>query len=390
MRSDVNTGRSIRVEKLTLNGADRLALFFPFDRQLMAKAKSCGASWCRLNRCWHVPHAAHAVNNLFKTFRGVAWLDVSALRKVHPRTHARPNAKGTVKPQASLPSGYMETLIRRRYSVRTQQQYTSHFRAFMAFYPECEPENLTETDIHRYLLHLVKIKQVSSSTQNGVINAIKFYYEKVLGQEKREYWIDRPRTEKRLPIVASEDEVLRLIAASGNIKHETVISMLFSTGIRRSELLNLRIADINLDRTQVFVRGGKGKKDRYTSLSKTLSHTLRQYLVAYKPRYWLFEGPRQRQYSATSVAAIVKRARVRAGITTHITPHVLRHSFATHLMERGVDLRQIQQLLGHSSLKTTQRYTHVSDISLQRILNPLDAITEYKKLKTNSLTPSNT
>lgn len=209
-----------------------------------------------------------------------------------------------------------------------------------------------------------------------MINAIKFYYEKVLGQPKSEYWIDRPKKGKRLPEVLSKEEVLQMLKATNNLKHYTIIALLYSAGLRRSELLNLRLKDINFDRQQIWVRGGKGMKDRTTLLSENLIPVFKRYLDDYKPNYWFVEGPNRKPYSTASVAAVVKNAAQNADLQKVVTPHMLRHSFATHLMDNGVDTRIIQKLLGHNSIKTTSIYTHVSQKDLQKIVSPFDHLTK--------------
>ncbi len=383
MKSDGKHGKTVQLQHLQHRGQRCLAIRFPYDSALAASAKAAGAIWSGTNKTWYLPNENGALDKVFNAFKGKAWVDINALRgdgaPTAPPTppKRRSPASGA---QAELPPGYLEKLTRRRYSESTRKQYTSHFKAFLAFFKDRDPKGISEEEIRTYLLQLVSEQKVGYSKQNGVINAIKFYYEKVLDQEKHEYWIDRPRKEKRLPTVASEEEVIKLIGAIDNIKHKAIVAMLYSTGIRRAEVLNLRVQDVNLDRTQVIVRAGKGKKDRYTTLSSNLAKTLVIYLQRYQPTTWFFEGPEHQPYSATSISRILQRAREKAGIVTKITPHVLRHSFATHLMERGTDLRTIQRLLGHESLKTTEIYTHVCDISLQKVINPLDAIFASKQL----------
>lgn len=377
VEADGKHGKRVQLEHLQHRGLRCLAIRFPYDSALITSARATGAHWSKTHKTWYLPNENGVLDKVFNAFKGKAWVDVNALRgdgaPIAPPTppKRRTQASGT---QTELPPGYSEKLTRRRYSESTRKQYTSHFKAFLAYFKGKAAKDISEDEVQTYLLHLVRDRKVGHSTQNGVINAIKFYYEQVLGQEKHEYWIDRPRKEKRLPTVASEEEVIRLIGAIDNIKHKAIVAMLYSTGIRRAEVLNLRVQDVNLDRTQVLIRGGKGKKDRYTTLSSNLAKTLVVYLQRYQPTTWFFEGPEQRPYSATSISRILQRAREKAGIATKITPHVLRHSFATHLMERGTDLRTIQRLLGHESLKTTEIYTHVSDVSLQKVTNPLDAI----------------
>ncbi len=277
-----------------------------------------------------------------------------------------------------IPEEYVDLLIRRRYSENTIRVYSSLFEEFINFYPDKAPKDITESDIRKYQDYLVKKRKISTSTQNQAINAIKFYYEKVLGREKGDYYIERPRKENRLPKIISETELLKLLKATENIKHKTIITMLYSSGIRRGELLNLRIHDLDFEKKIIFVRGGKGNKDRTTILADKAILVLNKYLEMYKPNYWLFEGLNRKPYSPTSVLSILKKSSLKAGLNKIVRPHMLRHSFATHMLEQGVDLRFIQTLLGHSSPKTTEIYTHVTKFSLAKIKSPFDAIFDSK------------
>jgi site-specific recombinase XerD len=194
----------------------------------------------------------------------------------------------------------------------------------------------------------------------------------------RFYEIERPIKEHKLPKVLSKEEVLTIIDHTNNIKHRCIVSLLYSAGLRRSELINLKIPDIDSKRMLIRVEDAKGNKDRYSLLSNTVLQDLRRYYLQYKPQEYLFEGPQNEKYSSTSIASIIKNAAEKAGITKKVTPHMLRHSpasaggFATHLLENGTDLRNIQTLLGHNSLKTTEIYTHVAAISFNKIKNLLD------------------
>jgi site-specific recombinase XerD len=277
-----------------------------------------------------------------------------------------------------IPEEYVNLLIRRRYSENTIRVYSSLFEEFINFYPDKAPKDITESDIRKYQDYLVKKRKISTSTQNQAINAIKFYYEKVLGREKGDYYIERPRKENRLPKIISETELLKLLKATENIKHKTIITMLYSSGIRRGELLNLRIHDLDFEKKIIFVSGGKGNKDRTTILADKAILVLKKYLEMYKPNYWLFEGLDRKPYSPTSVLSILKKSSLKAGLNKIVRPHMLRHSFATHMLEQGVDLRFIQTLLGHSSPKTTEIYTHVTKFSLAKIKSPFDAIFDSK------------
>jgi site-specific recombinase XerD len=238
-------------------------------------------------------------------------------------------------------------------------------------------------------------------------NWVKFYYEKVLGRQKEYYDIERPRKENTLPDVVSQEELFKMIKTCTNDKNRLLITLIYSAGLRRSEILNLRKQDIRNDEHFIFVRGGKGNKDRTTLLSAQVEKQLESYYEKWKPNYWVFEGPGRTQYSASSILNIVKNTARLAGINRKVAPHMLRHSFATHLIEQGVSLRHIQLLLGHTSSKTTEIYpvgiyyiswkssintefsngvnTHIANTALAKIKSPLDRFFEDNANDTNML-----
>ena len=266
-------------------------------------------------------------------------------------------------------------LKRRNYARNTQDTYLSILHDYASF---CQQRGLDpDSDAEPYLLHLVSIGR-AISTQNQAINAIKFYWEQVLGKERSRITIDRPMKPKPLPVVLNLDEVKRLFAAVQNIKHACILKTIYACGLRVSEVVALRVEDIDGERKVIHVKQTKGRKDRLIPLPEALLRDLRAYYKAYRPKTFLFEGQAKkgvtepRPYTATSVRALLKRACDRAGIRKKVTPHTLRHSYATHLYEHGVNLRSIQELLGHSSSKTTEIYTHVSKIHLTKMPSPLD------------------
>ena len=271
-----------------------------------------------------------------------------------------------------LPSGYLEKLIQKRYSQNTIKTYVSYMRSFMEEFKNRNPGSVTTPEINEYILKLIRIKGISSSQQNQRINAIKFYYEKVLGRKRMYYNVNRPKKEKRMPRILTVEEVELLLKHCNNLKHKCILMALYSGGLRRSELINLKISDIDSQRMLIRITNSKGNKDRNTLLSEKLLKLLRDYYRYHKPKYWLFEGQGGGQYSATSIANILRKALKKAQIDKNATPHTLRHSFATHLLEQGINLRYIQELLGHSSIITTEIYTHVSSKQLSKIKNPLD------------------
>lgn len=211
----------------------------------------------------------------------------------------------------------------------------------------------------------------SISYQNQFISGIKKFFE-FNGYSYGEIIIERPRKEKKLPIVLSTGEIKSIFNSVTNLKHKTLLSLLYSAGLRIGEAINLEITDIDSKRMLIHIKQAKGKKDRYTLLSLAFVKLLRTYYIAYKPTKYLFEGQNKEKYSNASAQKVLKTAVLKAGIKKKVTLHSLRHSFATHLLEKGTDLRYIQELLGHSSPKTTMIYTHVTETSLKNIKNPFD------------------
>lgn len=271
-----------------------------------------------------------------------------------------------------LPPGYLELLQRKRYSHSTVATYTNYFLAYMEYFKKENLNSITHAQINTYILELIRYKNISISQQNQRINAIKFYYEKVLGRKREYIRISRPRKESKLPTILTIEEIEKLFEVTKNQKHKCILMTIYSGGLRRSELINLRVEDIDSQRMLIKICGAKGKKDRYTLLSERLLSELRKYYIRYRPQHLLFEGQGGGHYSATSIERIFRLAVSKAHIRKYVTPHSLRHSFATHLLEQGTNLRYIQELLGHASTKTTQVYTHVASNALMKIRNPLD------------------
>ncbi len=246
------------------------------------------------------------------------------------------------------------------------------FKEFLFHYPNSDPTRLAEEDIRTFLYFLVKEKKVSRVYQNQSINAIKYFYEKVLGHERKVYFIERPKKEIRYPVVLSQEEVKEIFLQIKNFKHRIAIMLIYSAGLRRSEILGLKVADIDFSRNQIWVRGGKGLKDRHTLLAKSLEQDLKTYIELHSPKEFLIEGRNGEAYSGSSLRNILKLAVGKTPIRKRVTLHTLRHSFATHLFENGTSTRFIQELLGHSNPKTTEIYTHITKQGMDKIKSPLD------------------
>jgi len=274
----------------------------------------------------------------------------------------------------TLRSKYLQEMQIRNYSPRTIRTYVSCLKSLSLFYGQ-PPDTISIDQIKEYLHHLIVNNHASTSLINQTISAVKVLHQGVLDLEWNSLKLKRPRREKRLPIVLSRNEINNLLTVTTNLKHKAILTIAYSAGLRMSELLNLKIQDIDSNRMQIRVCLGKGKKDRYTILSKTTLDLLRKYYKSYRPKDWLFEGfshNEYKQYSSTSVQKILKKACKKAKITKHIYLHCLRHSFATHLLEQGVSIQIIQQILGHSNARTTCIYLHVQQYSLANIQSPLD------------------
>ncbi len=250
----------------------------------------------------------------------------------------------------------------------------SALREFIHYFEGRVIENLTQADIEKFLLYITEQRSVSTSYHNISICAIKFYFEKILDRSQVTFKLERPRRERILPEVLSEEDVVRIFNSVTNLKHKCILMAVYSGGLRLSEVVGLKVSDIDSKRMMVFIRGAKGKKDRYTILSRELLTWLRKYYREEKPETWLFEGITGGQYSMRSVQAVMREAVKKAGIKKHATVHTLRHSFATHMLENGTDLRYIQNLLGHNSSKTTEIYTHITTKGLEQLVSPFDRL----------------
>jgi len=356
----------------TLSG--RLRLTFVHNLMLIRCIKALPYHrWDTQSKRWTVPYSAKILDEL----RSI--IEKECLRVIYEEESGQTEKAPRISPHdvenyRRCPPEYRRKLIELRYSDNTVRTYCSLFEEFMNYYPEQDPQRMDEQMIIRFMQYLVIDRKVSLSYQNQSINAIKFYYERLLGEPRKIYLVERPRRERKLPVVLNEEEVARVIRGIDNLKHKAIIMMIYSSGLRLSELLNLRIKDIDSTRMQVFVRQSKGRKDRYTLLSKKVLPLLRAYIREYRPKEWLFEGMKGGPYSGGSVQAIARAAYRKAGIRKHVTVHTLRHCFGTHLLENGTDLRYIQALMGHESSKTTEVYTHITTKGFNQIVNPMDKL----------------
>ncbi len=263
-------------------------------------------------------------------------------------------------------------LQQQRYSRHTLDSYLSHLELFFKYFHSLNPEELTNENISEFMESVIIKQGYSASFQNQLLSAIKaYYYYHGHGRLNLEE-IKRPRKSKPLPQVLSKEEVTRILQSTRNIKHRLLLYIIYSCGLRRSEVINIKLSDLNRDRKTLHIRSGKGNVDRVVPVSDKVWSKLDEYIAAFKPGEYLFEGQNGGKYSAGSVYHVFCQSAKRAGIDKDLGVHSLRHSYATHLHEGGVDIRYIQELLGHKSSRTTEIYTHVSRRNLLNINNPLD------------------
>lgn len=375
------TERNITLKHLVIQQERMIGLLFYPDKVIHALVKQLPKpQWSEKYKMVVLVNTPQNLNLVFELFKGTAWINTHYFYTNKPLNKGSAPLSIQSFRERPLKKGwkycseeYYQKLEIRRYSLNTAKVYIPMFEQFINHFPEVDnPMKLSEQDVKQYIQTLVQSKK-SDSYINQSINAIKFYYEVVKEMPNRFYQVERPIKRERLPEVLSKNEVKEMIKCTLNIKHRAIISLLYSAGLRRGELLNLKVKDIDSDRMTIFIHNGKGGKDRYTLLSTTILSDLRHYYKVYKPEKWLFEGANARQYSGASVLKIVRKAAKKAKIQKHVVPHMLRHSFATHLLENGTDLRYIQVLLGHNSLKTTEIYTHVAVDAISAIRNPLDS-----------------
>ncbi|MBI1307322.1 MAG: tyrosine-type recombinase/integrase [Bacteroidetes bacterium] len=351
--------KSVIIEPVSHKDAEWWAIRFPYDTALVAQVKAIsGSRWSRTHNCWLVKPTDRSRSLLRKIFGNLSENDE----------------------RVTIECVRLEKWLKsKRYSANTISTYVGAMRKFLEFFPDKDFTLLNSDDLIQFNNEYILANNYSSTYQNQVVSAIKLYSKVANFTRLDVELIHRPKREKKLPNVLSVEEVQLILFSLPNLKHRTMLSLIYSCGLRRSELTNLKISDIDSNRMVVSIHEAKGKKDRIVPLSRNILDLLRTYFVAYRPKYWLFEGQKEgNRYSTTSLEMVLRTALDRAGIRKPVSLHWLRHSFATHLLENGTDLRFIQELLGHKSSRTTEIYTHVSTKSLMKIRNPFDDMSPPK------------
>lgn len=362
---------SIKISKDIQQG--KIVVTFSYDPRFVAMVKTIeGHRWHPDKKCWSFPNTDGTLEKIMKVFKDEEILADPSLQSQlstfnnPPLTHFGKGGLGGFE-------DLKRELVSRKYSYKTVKGYLYYNRDFLNFTGK-SPIDINDNDIKDYLLYLAEEKQSATSTLNQAINAIKFYYGTIL-KTKFVYEVKRPRKDKKLPVVLSKEEVAKILNSVDNVKHKAILMLVYSAGLRVGEVVKLKTEDLDSKRMLIHIKASKGRKDRYVMLSEMVLQFLRDYWKQYKPSKYLFQGAKvDRCISIRTVQKILEHACQKAGIKKEITVHSLRHSFATHLLEGGTDLRYIQEILGHAHSKTTEIYTHVSTKSICKIQSPLDSL----------------
>ena len=386
--------KEVSLSEITHHGRRYIRIDFPYDQTIISRVRSLKGSYFSGSlRCWLIPWREDYLTYLRQQLTG---LQVTEEKRREEEIDETPlpggrserriiagKPPGSVKPAGQedlLPASqkilgrYIRYLRGQRYSESTVQTY-GYFAADLLRYLKGKPlDQVKNRDVEQFIEEVIVPRNYSISTHRQFVSSLKHFSECFPETQIRPVELSYPKKDHRLPEVLSEEEVLLLIRVTKNLKHRTILTMLYSAGLRIGELLRLQLTDINLERRQLFIRRSKGRKDRYAFLAEASIPLLMNYLETYRPRYWFVEGSPGQPYSASSVRGFLGQSCRAAGIRKRVTPHTLRHSFATHLLENGVDIRYIQELLGHSKPETTMIYTHISRKQLKNIRSPLDTL----------------
>ena len=406
--------KQVVLKPLYHRGQESIGIYFDNSSLNGAVRKLPGVKWSQTNKCWYIPLSKENYNKLFLALKGKAEIEKSALyqyladRKrtsvvVKPAIYAgsqklrttlqqnRPVQNSGAKKQsathnhpvihaanAHIIPALQQTLVLKSYSPSTIKTYINEVGVFLRTIRHHPADQFSIERIKNYLQYCAEKLRLTENTLHSRMNALKFYYEQVLKREKFFWNIPRPKKAIQLPKVLSKEEMIRLLKAIENIKHKTMIMLGYACGLRVSEITGLEIKDLDEDRRLLLIRKAKGKKDRIVSLSPVMLVMLREYQSKYSPEKYFFEGQyKGTAYSSRSLELIIKAAKGKAGINKTGSMHMLRHSFATHLLEKGTDVVFIQKLLGHNDLKTTLRYLHVTNKDLVNILSPIEDIKDF-------------
>lgn len=374
----------VTLSKAKHRNENQILIGFRHDWALIDVVKHIpNAKWSKTLKSWYVRDIPKNLELITSIFHGHAIVQKQTKAQVDnaaPKQFPQKRQRQLNEEQRALLNGFYMFLKGKRYSKSTVETYSFFMADFIEYYKDTDLNALNYRSVEMYIEDVFLKRKYSISTQRQFISAVKqfiIYYPdtRISGLK-----LERPKKSKKLPVVLSPQQVISIIQHTKNLKHRAILALIYSSGLRISELLNLKITHFNIERKQLLIKSGKGRKDRYVTLAESFYPLLNNYLVTYKPQTYFVEGSKGKPYTASSIRKFLSRSCKAAGIKKRVTPHVLRHSYATHLLENGVGLRHIQELLGHAKPETTMIYTHVARKDLLEIQSPLDtAIMQLSK-----------
>jgi integrase/recombinase XerD len=372
------TPATITLDRAIHHKQDVVLIKFPINNELAAAVRKINnVRWSKTLTAWYAPYTMEVLHEIKNAYATIATINADALKQIiaKKKQEAALTKSGELTTEVIKNAENFKLYLRsRKYSESTIKTYTESLITFLKYFSYKTVSEITNDDIIHFNNDYIWAQKLSASYQNQIVNAIKLFFSKLVNIKLNIDLVHRPKRYNPLPKVLSAEDVTQLINVLDNVKHKCMLSLIYSAGLRRSELLNIRIHDIDSNRMQLSIKKAKGGKDRVVPLSETILQLLREYYKTYTPKDYLFEGQSGDQYNERSLALVLKKACVLAKINKPVNLHMLRHSYATHLLEGGTDLRYIQELLGHKSSRTTEIYTHVSQKSLSKIVSPLDKL----------------
>ncbi len=380
-RHHLNQRPQIKLTYSEHNQVPVVKVVFDYNQPIINKIKeTTNARWSNTNKCWLIDRTGFNLKYFFENMKELAWVDYSELKKENPIVNSSKKAynaleiKGQVSAETKLKIDKFRSWMQQmRYSENTVKTYIHQLEIFFGYYSQIEPDDIRNSDITGFNSDFILKHNLSATFQNQTISALKKFFKFQLNNYLEYDFIERPMKSQTLPKVIDKKDLELIFGSIKNEKHKLAFETIYAHGLRRGELLNLKLEHIDSKRGMISIINAKGKKDRMVPISKKWLEKARHYYPAFKPQVYLIEGQfKGKSISAESLQKVFEKTLIECKIKKPYTIHCLRHSFATHLLENGTDLRYIQELLGHKSSRTTEIYTHVSNNSLKNIKNPFD------------------
>ncbi len=363
----------VRLERGLHQKTDSLMVVFAYNQKLQNAIRLIGGfRWSPTKNYWYVEFSLEKVKKVRDTFYSLAYIEVDESVNRIPKKPQRGRGRIISEENKEVIRGFVSFLKGRRYSKSTIGTYFTFIADFIEFVNLIPLNQLTHKDVVRFIEHVVVPKGYSISAHRQFVSAVKLFITYYQDTQIEEVNLISPKKSTYLPTVLSKEEVIDILKFTKNLKHRAILALIYSGGLRISELINLRLSHIDVDRRQIVIKSSKGRKDRFVILAESFLPLFFNYINTYRPEVFFAEGKPGERYSQESVRAFLRRSCKAAKIKKRVTPHTLRHSYATHLLENGIDIRYIQELLGHAKPETTMIYTHVTKKDLLKIESPLD------------------